>query len=62
MYRRLLQRNALLNEADHMSAVDAITIHNFKLRLAYYRFIMSLFRVSDTIWFWFQVDYVRVYV
>jgi hypothetical protein len=37
MYRRLLQRNAILNAADHMSAVDAITIHNFKLRLAYYR-------------------------
>ena len=37
MYRHLLQRNAILNAADHMSAVNAITIHNFKLRLAYYR-------------------------
>ena len=37
MNRRLLQRNAILNDADRMSFVDAITIHNFKLRLAYYR-------------------------
>lgn len=38
MYRRLLQRHAVLNEADHMSAVDALTIHNFKNRLMYYRY------------------------
>jgi hypothetical protein len=38
MYRRLLQRNAILNVADHMSAVDAKTIYNFKKRLAHYRY------------------------
>ena len=41
MYRRLLQRNHILNEADHMSAVDAITIHNFKRRLAHYRYTVA---------------------
>ena len=38
MYRRLLQRNAILNVADHMSAVDAKTIYNFKKRLAHHRY------------------------
>ncbi len=43
MHRRLLllQRNAILDDADHVSAVDAITIHNFKLRLAYYKLCLG---------------------
>ncbi len=42
MYRRLLQRNALLNIADHMSAVDAKATYNFKKRLAHYRYAILM--------------------
>ncbi len=42
MYRRLLQRNALLNVADHMSAVDAKAIYNLKKRLAHYRYAILM--------------------
>jgi hypothetical protein len=42
MYRRMLQRNALLDVADHMSAVDAKAIYNFKKRLAHYRYAILM--------------------
>jgi hypothetical protein len=42
MYRHLLQRNVLLNVADHMSAVDAKAIYNFKKRLAHYRYAILM--------------------